>query len=97
MKEVLVCYFEDLISLGFWESALKISPCKECHLLGHIEEGAEPKREYTLEMGAQSPLSFADESRECMVCRLSHLPVRLISQDATEMVEEECQKILDLV
>ena len=97
MKEVLVSYLEDLIPLCFWESGLKIPPCKECHLLGHIEEGAEPKRENTLEVGAQSPLSFADESRQCVVGSLSHLPVRLICQDATEMVEEECQKILNFV
>jgi hypothetical protein len=97
MKEVLVCYLKDLISLSFWESSLKIPPCKECHLLGHIEEGAEPKRENTLEVGAQSPLGFADESRQCMMGCLSHLPVWLICQDATEMVEEECQKILDFV
>jgi hypothetical protein len=97
MKEVLVCYLEDLISIGFWESGLEIPPCKECHLLGHIEEGAKPKRENTLEVGAKSPLSFADESRQSMVGRLSYLPIRLICQDAAEMVEEEGQKILNFV
>jgi hypothetical protein len=97
VEEVLISYLEDLISLSLWEGGLEILPCKEGNLLGNIEEGAEPKRENTLQVGAQSPLSFADESRKCMVGCLSHLPVRLISQDATEMVEEECQKILDLV
>ena len=97
VEEVLISYLENLVPLGLWEGGLEILPCKEGNLLGHIEEGAEPKRENTLQVGAQSPLSFADESRQGMVGRLSHLPVRVISQDATEMVEEECQKILDLV
>lgn len=96
-KEIFEGDLKNLIPFTFGEGIFKVFSCKRCHFWGHIEEGTEPQRKYSLEVWSKPTLGLLDKGCKCQVGCLSYFFIRLVHYDAAEVIEEESQKILDFV